>query len=140
LANELLVGGLQQRCGFRYDLALRGRGQRDAQALLVRALGLEILIEKPYLMFVVASCCESFSRSRLTVTRTKFFYQPDQLPVSLTDFGKSRTNVAGIRWHIGIPSGIVVGMVRAAGAESDGSKGKHAEKGNWCRGDLLRLF
>ena len=87
----------------------------------VRAVGLKTLVKKAYLMFVVGRCCESFSRSRLTVTRTKFLYQPDQLPVSLIDFGKPPTNVAGICRHIGIPNGIVVGMMRTAGAESNGS-------------------
>jgi hypothetical protein len=96
----------------------------------VRAVGLKTLVEKAYLMFVVASCCESFSRSRLTVTRTKFFYQPDQLLMSLIDIGKPHTNIAGICWHLGISNGIVVGMMWTAGAESDGSKSEHAEKGN----------
>ena len=48
--------------------------------------------------------------------------------MSLIDFGKPHTNVAGILWHVGIPNGIVVGMVRTAGAESDGSKSEHAER------------
>jgi hypothetical protein len=108
----------------------------------VRAVELKTFVEKAYLTFVVASCCKSFSRSRLTVTHTKFFYQPDQLPMSLIDFGKPHTNVAGICWHLGIPNGIVVGMVRTAGAESDGSKSEHAEKetGKYVAGPCYNYF